>query len=172
MFSKLMSRGLMQRSAVRSLHCTNQRSFTIPFIPKLPQNPGGVKGDVNEAYVPPSSDKLHGSVHWDFERFTAVALLPLVGSSLAAGGDVSVVADSLLATTLLGHCYVGFQSCIIDYIPSRVYGKYHNYAMYMLTLGSLFAGVGIYKLETEENGLSGVVQKLWTASTHSEGEKK
>ncbi|SCV04143.1 LANO_0G08416g1_1 [Lachancea nothofagi CBS 11611] len=168
----MFSKGLFQSQAIRALHSTSKRSLTIPFLSTLPQNPGGVKGDVNDACLPPPSpDRLHGSVPWDVERVSAVALIPLVGSALASGGDVSVVADSILATVLLGHVYVGFQSCIIDYIPTRVYGKNHNYAMYLLTLGSLFAGVGIYKLETEENGLTGVVQKLWTASNHSEEKK-
>ncbi|SCU96851.1 LAFA_0G08438g1_1 [Lachancea sp. 'fantastica'] len=167
----MFSKGLMQKQALRTLHQTGKKSLTIPFLSTLPQNPGGVKGDVNEAYRPPAPDRIHGSLHWDFQRITSVALLPLVGSSLAAGGDISVVADSVLATVLLGHIYVGYQSCIVDYIPSRVYGKNHTYAMYLLTLGSLFAGVGIYKLETEENGLTGVVKKLWSAKSTSEGKQ-
>ncbi|SCU89537.1 LAME_0E04104g1_1 [Lachancea meyersii CBS 8951] len=167
----MFSKGLMQRQALRTLHQTGSRSLTIPFLSTLPQNPGGVKGDVNDAVKPPAPSRIHGSLHWDFQRVTSVALLPLVGSSLASGGDISVVADSILATMLLGHVYVGFQSCIIDYIPARVYGKNHNYAMYLLTLGSLFAGVGIYKLETEEEGLTGLVKKLWTVNRSTEAKQ-
>lgn len=124
-------------------------------------------GSPNDAYVPPPPDKAHGSFHWDFERILAVAMVPLVTIPLASGGSISTVADSLLASVLLGHLYVGFQSCIIDYIPKRVYGKNFNYAMYLLTLGSVFSAIGIYKLETEENGIVGVLTNLWSSTKES-----
>ncbi|SCV04687.1 LAMI_0H18272g1_1 [Lachancea mirantina] len=149
--------------AKRSFQSTARRSLTIPFLSTLPQAPGGVKGNVNDAYVPPPPHKTHGSLHWDFERAVAVCMPPLVGSALASGGDLGTVADSLLCSALFAHLYIGFQSCIIDYIPKRVYGKNYNYAMYLLTLGSIVGAVGVYKLETEEEGLTGVVQKLWTS---------
>lgn len=158
--------------ARRALQCTARRNLTIPFLSTLPQKAGGVVGTPNDAYHPPAVDKMHGSYHWDFERALAVAMVPLVTIPLAAGGSISTVADSLLASVLLGHVYVGFQSCIIDYIPARVYGKNHNYAMYLLTLGSVFSALGIYKLETEENGIIGVLSRLWTADRESQESKK
>ncbi|KAL6941482.1 hypothetical protein ACO0RG_002614 [Hanseniaspora osmophila] len=144
---------LFHKSAVNKL--------TIPFLSTLPQNAGGVKGDVNSNLTPPKSDKMHGGIHWDFEKILSIGLVPLCGASLASGGDISGVADTLLSGILLAHVWVGFQSCIIDYIPARVYGKNHNYAMYLLSLGSLVSVYGIYELETKENGLIGVVKKLW-----------
>ncbi|QLG73910.1 hypothetical protein HG535_0F04220 [Zygotorulaspora mrakii] len=168
MFSKSLLRCSLNRAA---FHSSSKRSLTIPFLSTLPQKPGGVTGTPNDAYVPPPPDKLHGSVHWDFERVLAVAMVPLVTLPLATGGSFMTVADSLLASVLLGHVYVGFQSCIIDYIPKRVYGKNFNYAMYLLTLGSLISAIGIYKLETEENGLVGVVTNLWTSKKEEEKQK-
>lgn len=149
--------------AARGLQRTTTRSLTIPFLSTLPQKPGGVQGTPNEAFVPPPVDKLHGSYHWDFERCIAVAMIPLVMTQLATEGGAPQIADAMLATVLLGHVYSGFQSCIIDYIPKRVYGKNHNYAMYLLTLGSVFSAVGIYKLETEEHGIIGVLTTIWKA---------
>lgn len=159
----VLSRGI-QRTATRSL--------TIPFLSTLPQKAGGVEGTPNDAYVPPAVDKMHGSYHWDFERALAVSMVPLMTIPLAAGGSISTVADSLLACVLLGHVYVGFQSCIIDYIPKRVYGKNFNYAMYLLSLGSVISAVGIYKLETEEDGVVGVLTNLWKAGSTESEEKK
>ncbi|CAH00958.1 CybS family protein [Kluyveromyces lactis] len=146
----------------RAFQTTARKNLTIPFLSTLPQAPGGVKGNVNDAYVPPAPEKLHGSLHWDFERVLAISLIPLVTVPLAATGSISTVLDTALASVLLGHCYVGFQSCIIDYIPSRVYGKNHTYAMYLLGLGSLFSVVGIYHMETKEGGLIGVLKNIWS----------
>lgn len=76
----------------------------------------------------------------------------------------SVALDTTLSAFLLYHCHTGFQSCIIDYIPERVYGSYHNYAMYLLTFGSGVAGYGIYEMEKkEEGGLAGIVSRLFRA---------
>ena len=125
----------------------------------IPQPPGFVVGTVNEAYVHPKP--MHGSLHWTLERGVALGLVPLAAAPLFTG--VSTVVDSTLSAFLLYHCYVGFQSCIIDYIPSRVYGSYHNYAMYLLTFGTGVAGYGIYQLEQKEGGVTTLVSKIWHA---------
>lgn len=157
----------MNRAA---FHSTAKKSLTIPFLSTLPQKAGGVSGTSDDAFVPPPVDKMHGSYHWDFERVLAVSLIPLVTVPLATGGSFISVTDSLLASVLLAHVYVGFQSCIIDYIPKRVYGKNFNYAMYLLTLGSLVSAIGVYKLETEENGLIGVITSLWGSKKNEKKE--
>ncbi|BAP72654.1 Succinate dehydrogenase [ubiquinone] cytochrome b small subunit [Kluyveromyces marxianus] len=146
----------------RAFQTTAKKNLTIPFLSTLPQAPGGVTGQVNEAYVAPPPEKLHGSLHWNFERALAISLVPLVTVPLATTGSISTALDATLASVLLAHCYVGLQSCIIDYIPARVYGKNHNYAMYLLGIGSVFSAVGIYQIETKEGGIMGVVKNLWT----------
>ncbi|WPK25109.1 hypothetical protein PUMCH_002412 [Australozyma saopauloensis] len=128
----------------------------------IPQPPGGVTGNVNEAYVPPKPLKSHGSFHWTSERIVAVGLLPLVGSSFA--GTSSTIIDTTLAAFMLYHVHSGFQSCIIDYIPLRVYGSFHKICMYLLTFGTGVAGYGVYEIEQkEEGGLAGVVSRIFKA---------
>lgn len=134
--------------------------FARSFI--IPQLPGGVAGNVNDAYVPPKPAKSHGSLHWTTERIVAVGLLPLVGSSFA--GSTSAILDTALAAFMLYHVHSGFQAIIIDYIPKRVYGPLHNFAMYLLTFGTGVAGYGIYEIEQkEEGGVAGVVSRVFQA---------
>lgn len=159
------------RSTLQNITRKNQitfnslRHFTIPFLPTLPQNPGGVKGDINDNLKHPKADKLHSSFHWKMEKVIAIGLIPLVSMSLVQGAGVSTLVDLGLSYTLLMHCYVGFQSCIIDYIPKRVYGQWHNRAMYLLTLGSLLSAVGIYEMNMGEknNGSVSLTSRLWTS---------
>lgn len=157
----MLPRTIFRTSLNRALHTTSKRSFTIPFLSTLPQKPGGVEGTANDPFIAPEPRKTEGSYHWDFERIIAVSLVPLVTLPIATGGSISTVADGLLSAVLVGHLHVGFQSCIMDYISERVYGKNHHRAMFLLTLGSLLSFIGIYKLETEENGAIGVLTSLW-----------
>jgi len=146
---------------IRAFHTSIARSFTIPFLPKIPQKPGGVSGTANDSsYMPPES-RAQGSYHWIVERGLSLAVLPLIAVPLVTTGPISTFTDTFLSLVLLGHCHIGFQSCIIDYISERVYGKVHHYAMYLLSLGSFLSFVGIYKLESQEAGLIASLKSLW-----------
>lgn len=132
-----------------------------PFFKTIPQPPGNIVGTVNDAYVPPTPNSLHGSKHWTFERVVTIGMVPLMVAPLITGSSIS---DAAMSSLLLYHMYAGFQSCIIDYIPKRVYGSIHTAAMAVLTLGTAVAGYGVYKIEQEnEDGLFGVLKKLWKA---------
>ncbi|KAG7661307.1 SDH4 [[Candida] subhashii] len=135
------------------------RPALIRGFKTIPQPPGFIVGTVNDAYVPPPPHKLEGSLHWTSERIVTIGMLPLVLSPLITGGSTMI--DSSMSALLLYHCFAGFQSCIIDYIPKRVYGVYHTYAMYLLTLGTGLAGYGVYQIETKEGGVSQIISKLW-----------
>lgn len=127
----------------------------------IPQPPGHIVGTVNDAYVPPPAHKTHGSIHWTSERIVAAGLVPLLIAPFLTGA--TTLLDSSLSVVLLYHSFTGFQACIIDYIPKRVYGAYHNYAMYLLTLGTGVAGYGVYQMEKKDGGLIGMVSGLWKA---------
>ncbi|KAG7191541.1 membrane anchor subunit of succinate dehydrogenase, Sdh4 [Scheffersomyces spartinae] len=135
--------------------------FVRSFIKTIPQPPGHIVGDVNDAYVPPPPSKSHGSLHWTAERVVAVGMVPLAVAPLISG--TSTLIDSTFSALLLYHVYAGFQSCIIDYIPKRVYGIYHKLVMYLLALGTGVAGYGVYQVETKEGGFAPIITKIFKA---------
>lgn len=137
------------------------RPCLIRGIKTIPQPPGFIVGTVNDAYVPPAPKKIEGSLHWTSERAVAIGLVPLVMAPFLTGA--STIVDSTMCGFLLYHSFTGFQSCIIDYIPERVYGSIHKFCIYLLTLGTGVAGYGVYQIENKEGGLSTILSKLWKA---------
>lgn len=153
------------------LRCTrlNARCISLkPDFSKLklnPPPPGGVEGTVNDAYKPPMANFSEGSFHWDYERIAAASLIPLVTVPLyigLTGGIVPPLLDAALCSVLLIHAQYGFSSCIIDYIPKRKFGVWHNLAMYLLYGGTATGLYGVYQLETENNGIVDLIRRLWT----------
>ncbi|SSD59447.1 related to Succinate dehydrogenase [ubiquinone] cytochrome b small subunit, mitochondrial [Saccharomycodes ludwigii] len=131
----------------------------------ISQPPGGVIGDVNEAYKPPKPDYFEGSYHWDYERLTAISLLPLTlfpfYCAFSSTTAMYPLLDTTLSTFLLIHVNFGLKSCIIDYIPKRKFGVWHTAAIRLLQLGSILALYGIYDLETNNNGIIDLLSQLW-----------
>lgn len=150
----------LQRPLIR----VRELSFTNFFkkFKKIPQPPGYVVGTVNDAYKPPEANFYEGGYHWTYERFVTICLVPLTLTPFAAGVNHPMV-DSLLSVLLLIHCHTGFESCIIDYIPKRVYGIWHKIAIKLLTMGTFVGIYGIYLLETTGNGLFDLIKSIWTA---------
>lgn len=129
---------------------------------KIPQPPGYIVGTVNDAYKPPMADHYHGSYHWTYERAITIGMVPLVMTPFIAGVEYPVI-DAIFSTALLYHCHSGFLSCIIDYIPKRVYGFWHKFATGLLTLGSCVGLYGIYVLETANNGLFDLIKNIFSS---------
>ncbi|AMD20248.1 HDL496Wp [Eremothecium sinecaudum] len=132
----------------------------------IPPPAGGVQGDVNEAFKPPAANYLEGSYHWYYERITSVALIPMFAIVPFYGALTGTlvgfpILDAVLCSTILIHGHLGLTSCIIDYIPKRKFGIWHNIARAMLLAGSVVGLCGIYELETNDNGLTDLVLKLW-----------
>ncbi|SCW01180.1 LAFE_0D06854g1_1 [Lachancea fermentati] len=130
----------------------------------IPPPPGGVNGTVNDKLKTPNPDFFHGSYHWDYERITAISLIPLTMIPLYAAlsnGTMYPMVDASLCSVLLIHAQLGFTSCIIDYIPKRKFGVWHTLAMSTLYLGSALGLYGVYELETSNNGLVDLISKLW-----------
>lgn len=154
------SAALPARYGAAAFHTSASKQVDIPFLKHYPQPPGYIVGTVNDAYIPPHSSKSHGSLHWTAERVVAIGLVPLAVVPFVTGSFAPVL-DATLSTLILAHSWIGFQACIIDYIPTRVYGKQHDYALYLLTFGTAVAGYGIYLIE-KDVGLTGLISKIWS----------
>lgn len=131
-------------------------------LKKIEQPPGHIVGTVNDAYKIPLVSFYDGSYHWTYERILAMSLVPMTAYPFIMGTDFAML-DYAFCMTILFHAHSGFKSCIIDYIPERVYGVWHRAATGLLSLGSFVAMYGIYVLETTENGLFDLVSRLWGA---------
>lgn len=65
----------------------------------------------------------------------SVALIPLTIAPFAAG-SLNPVTDALLAAVLIIHSHIGFESCVIDYIPTRKYGSFAKIMGWVLKLAT------------------------------------
>lgn len=128
----------------------------------IQQPPGHIVGTVNDAYKPPVAEFYEGSYHWTYERAITISMLPLVMAPFIGGVEFPII-DAAASTLLLFHCHAGIKSCIIDYIPKRVYGVWHKIACKLLTLGTFVGMYGVYELETSNNGLFDLIRGIWGA---------
>lgn len=131
-----------------------------PFGVKQP--PGYIVGTVNDAVKLNKPDKLHGPYHWMIERANIIAFVPLVVYALA-NGSLPPVADAALGALMIAHCHMGFGACITDYVPPRLFPKLNPICFFLLGAGSATALYGVYKLETEDEGVVGAIRTLWKA---------
>lgn len=168
--SNLLKGGQKLRNAdglLRVRSYLQRRSLSLkPDLSKFkltPPPPGGVVGTPNDSFKPPEPDHFHGSYHWDYERITAASLLPLTTIPLyitLTGGAVPPLLDAALGAVLLLHVQQGITSCIIDYIPKRKFGIWHDFARYLLYGGSALGLYGVYELETSNNGIVDLLVKI------------
>lgn len=102
-----------------------------------------------------------GAFHWNMERGAAVALIPLMTTQFIYGAHP--VVDGFFGVVLPYHIYMGFDSCITDYIPKRVYPRLHKAANW--TLGGTTGLVmwGCYEFNTNDIGITEFFQRLFAA---------
>lgn len=154
----LLSKPCMFRTSVRGLKLMPDFSK----YKKIPQPPGHIVGTVNEPYKIPLVSFYEGGYHWAYERILTVALIPLATFPFIGGVEYPML-DSIFTVGLLFHAHAGFQACIIDYIPLRVYGVWHRIARRLLAFGTSVSMYGIYILETENGGLWDLLSSIWSA---------
>ncbi|KAI8973002.1 CybS-domain-containing protein [Pilobolus umbonatus] len=102
-----------------------------------------------------------GAHHWNMERGAAIALIPLLSTQLVYGAHP--VVDGLLGVVLPYHIYMGFDSCIVDYIPKRVYPRLHKLSMWTLKASTGLVMWGCYEFNTNEIGITEFMQRLFSA---------
>lgn len=113
------------------------------------------------ARVPPPSPS-HGSYHWTFERLIAVGLIPLTVAPFVSG-SLNPATDAILCAAILIHSHIGFESCIIDYIPARRLPKTKTLFWWGLRGATVLVGVGLYEFETNDVGVTEGIKRIWRA---------
>lgn len=71
--------------------------------------------------------------------------------------------DAILCGAVLIHSHMGFQSVIIDYIPTHTYAKLRKFFMWGLNFATLIVGIGLYEFETNDVGVTEAIKRIWTA---------
>ncbi|KAI5816047.1 CybS-domain-containing protein [Pyronema omphalodes] len=128
----------------------------------LPAGPQVIDGTVNDAAKVPETNPTHGSYHWSFERLISVALVPLTVAPFAAG-SLHPITDAVLGATLVMHSHIGFQACVVDYIPHRKYPKSLKAAKWALNGATALVLYGLYEFETNDVGITEACKRIWKA---------
>lgn len=102
-----------------------------------------IDGTVNDPTPVPPADAVHGSYHWDFERFLSVSLIPLCTVGMVKHGACGLLDASLLSVVLL-HSHTGFDAILTDYLHKRKFPVMGPLAKWMLRGFTVATAVGMY----------------------------
>ncbi|KAJ9648232.1 membrane anchor subunit of succinate dehydrogenase, Sdh4 [Coniosporium apollinis] len=153
--SALAQDALPKSARIAAFHGTGSRMI----LPPLPQR---IQGTVNDPASVPDPTPAHGSYHWTFERIVAAGLVPLTIAPFAAG-SLNPLTDATLCALVLIHSHIGFESIIIDYVPTHRMPGVRKLFMWGLKLATLLVGVGLYEFETNDVGVTEAVKRIWKA---------
>ncbi|PGH00640.1 hypothetical protein AJ79_08156 [Helicocarpus griseus UAMH5409] len=145
----------IKKRDVAAFHATSRREI-------LPPPPQTIEGTMNDPAPIPPTHPSEGSYHWTFERVIAASLIPLTIAPFA-GGSLNPVMDAVFCGTLIMHSHIGFQACIIDYIPARRLPKTKKAFDWLLRGMTLAAAVGLYEFETNDVGVTEAIKRIWKA---------
>ncbi|KAK6582100.1 hypothetical protein PZA11_005797 [Diplocarpon coronariae] len=140
---------------VAAFHASSRKAI----LPPLPQV---IQGTANDPAPVPAANPSHGSYHWTFERLISVGLVPLTIAPFAAG-SLNPAMDAVLCGSILIHSHIGFEACIIDYIPTHRLPKTRKLAWWALRAGTVLTGVGLYEFETNDVGVTEALKRIWVA---------
>jgi len=131
----------------------------------LPPGPQVLHGGVNDAAPVPKPSPTHGSYHWTFERLISLGLVPLTIAPFASG-TMNPTLDAIFVATILIHSHIGFQSLIIDYIPTHQHPTMRKTFGWLLNLATVVVGIGFYEFETNDVGLTEAIKRIWHAGAN------
>ncbi|EON98329.1 putative succinate dehydrogenase subunit protein [Phaeoacremonium minimum UCRPA7] len=152
---KSLARPTTSVAQIAAFHASSRRNI----LPPLPQT---VQGTVNDPAPVPAPSPSHGHYHWTFERLLAAGLVPLTVAPFAAG-SLNPTTDAILCAALVIHSHMGFQSIIIDYVPSKRLPKTRKLFWYGLNAATVLVGIGLYEFETTDVGLTEAIKRIWAA---------
>lgn len=149
--------------AVSRFHNGSMLQFK-PSPPRslLPPGPQVIQGTVNDPIILPDPSAAHGSYHWTFERLLSIGLIPLTIAPFV-GSSVSPILDAALGAAIIIHSHIGFDSCIVDYVPKRRYGGLHFALTWILRGCTGIALYAVYSFETNDVGISEAIRRVWKA---------
>ena len=142
---------MLQRSLTEQVH------FVATKVPHFTDE------DVaNDPAPVPAASPSHGSYHWTFERLISAGLIPLTIAPFAAG-SLNPTTDAILCGAILIHSHIGFESIVIDYIPTHRLPKTRMFFWWGLRLATVVVGVGLYEFETNDVGVTEAIKRIWSA---------
>jgi hypothetical protein len=95
-------------------------------------------------------------------RLVAASLVPLTVLPMATG-SLNPVTDGIFGALIVAHSHIGFQSCIIDYFPSRRIPVLRRTLMWTLNAATVLVLIGLYEFETNDVGITEAVKRVWRA---------
>jgi len=91
--------------------------------------------------------------------------VPLVITPFAAG-TVSPTFDAFIIAATLLHSHIGFEACIIDYLPVWQVPTARKIFMWILNICTVAVGIGYYQFETNDVGVTEGIKRLWRAGAN------
>lgn len=71
--------------------------------------------------------------------------------------------DAIFCSAVLLHSHMGFQQCIIDYVPKKKHPSLRKFTWWALNVATLTVGVGLYEFETNDVGVTEAIKRVWKA---------
>jgi len=92
----------------------------------------------------------------------SAGLIPLTIAPFAAG-SLNPITDAVLCGAILIHSHIGFESVVIDYVPTRRLPKTRLLIWWGLRAATVAVGVGLYEFETNDVGVTEAIKRIWSA---------
>lgn len=103
--------------------------------------------------------KMNESHNWAYFRIGSL-MLPSFFALNYLCLNIYPLLDYTLSVLLLYHCHTGLKSCLIDYVPKRVFKIWSPLTMKFLTMSTCVSLYGIYILTTSNNGFMNLILKF------------